>query len=131
MFQRTTRILASLGLTALLSLSGCNNSGNQSSNSSNSSSSTTSGAGTGGGASGSDAKKPRVAYVTNGVASFWVIAEAGAKAAGEKFNADVAVHMPAEGISEQKRIMEDLMTRGVDGIAISPIDPANQTPLIN
>lgn len=125
MFQCTTRILAGLGLTALVSLGGCNNSSNQSASPSNSSSNTTSGT------SGGSTKKPRVAYVTNGVASFWVIAEAGAKAAGQKFNADVAVHMPAEGISEQKRIIEDLMTRGVDGIAISPIDPANQTPLIN
>jgi ribose transport system substrate-binding protein len=79
---------------------------------------------------GSAEKRPRVAYITNGVASFWVIAEAGAKAAGEKFNADVTVEMP-DGISNQKRIVEDLLTRGVDGIAISPIDPANQTSLID
>jgi ribose transport system substrate-binding protein len=39
--------------------------------------------------------------------------------------------MPAEGIADQKRIIEDLLTRGVDGIAISPIDPANQSYLIN
>lgn len=75
--------------------------------------------------------KPKIAYVTNGIASFWVIAEAGAKAGGEKFNANVSVHMPAEGIADQKRIIEDLLTRGVDGIAISPIDPANQASLIN
>ena len=133
MFQRTTRILAGLSLTALVSLGGCSNN-NQTASSSTASSSTASSSNsssnTTSGASGSSAKKPRVAYVTNGVASFWVIAEAGAKAAGEKFNADVAVHMP-DGISEQKRMVEDMMTRGVDGIAISPIDPANQTPLIN
>jgi ribose transport system substrate-binding protein len=39
--------------------------------------------------------------------------------------------MPAEGISDQKRMIEDLLTRGIDGIALSPIDPANQTELIN
>ena len=75
--------------------------------------------------------KPRVAYVTNGIDSFWVIAEAGAKAGGKKYDADVEVHMPAQGVADQKRIMEDLLTRGVDGIAISPIDAENQTPLIN
>ncbi|MHC5003294.1 MAG: sugar-binding protein [Planctomycetota bacterium] len=76
-------------------------------------------------------QRPRVAYVTNGVASFWVIAQAGAEAGGHEFDADVSVHMPAEGISAQKRMVEDLVTRQVDGIAISPIDPANQTDLIN
>jgi ribose transport system substrate-binding protein len=79
----------------------------------------------------SDSRKPRVAYVTNGIDSFWVIAEAGAKAGGPKYNADVEVHMPAQGVGDQKRIVEDLMTRGVDGIAISPIDAENETALIN
>ena len=75
--------------------------------------------------------RPRVAYVTNGIDSFWVIAEAGAKAGGQKYDADVEVHMPAQGVADQKRIVEDLLTRGVDGIAISPIDAENQTALIN
>src|SRR5687767_3653223 len=75
--------------------------------------------------------RPRVAYVTNGIDSFWVIAEAGAKAGGQKYDAEVEVHMPAQGVADQKRIIEDLLTRGVDGIAISPIDAENQTPLIN
>jgi ribose transport system substrate-binding protein len=76
-------------------------------------------------------QKPKVAYVTNGIASFWVIAEAGVKAGGAKYGANVTTHMPAEGIADQKRMIEDLLTRGVDGIAISPIDPANQAALIN
>lgn len=76
-------------------------------------------------------QKPKVAYVTNGIASFWVIAEAGVKAGGEKYGAIANAYMPAEGIADQKRIIEDLLTRGVDGIAISPIDPANQSDLIN
>lgn len=78
-----------------------------------------------------EGQKPKVAYVTNGVANFWVIAEKGAMDAGQKFNADVTVQMPPQGISDQKRMVEDLLTRGIDGIAISPIDPANQTGLIN
>src|SRR5438552_13219157 len=76
-------------------------------------------------------QKPRVAYVTNGIASFWVIAEAGVKAGGEKYGAIANAYMPAEGIADQKRIIEDLLTRGVDGIDISPIDPANQADLID
>ena len=75
--------------------------------------------------------KPHVAYVTNGIDSFWVIAEAGAKAGGRQYDADVEVHMPAQGVGDQKRIIEDLMIRGVDGMAISPIDAENETALIN
>ena len=77
------------------------------------------------------AARPRVAYVTNGVDSFWVIAEAGAKAGGKMYDADVEVHMPSGGVEHQKRIVEDLLIRGIDGIAISPIDAENETTLIN
>lgn len=80
---------------------------------------------------GSTDDRPDVAYVTNGVASFWRIAESGVIAGGQEFDVDVSVLMPAEGISDQKRIIEDLLTKGIDGIAISPIDPENQTDLIN
>lgn len=74
--------------------------------------------------------RPGVAFVTTGVASFWQIAESGAVAGGEEFDADVTVLMP-NGITEQKRVVEDLLTKGIDGIAISPIDPDNQADLIN
>ena len=76
-------------------------------------------------------EKPRVAFVTNGVASFWTIAEKGALAGGEEFDAEVSVHMPVSGVSDQKRMLEDLVVRGVDGIAVSPIDPVNQTDFLD
>jgi ribose transport system substrate-binding protein len=72
-----------------------------------------------------------VAFITNGVASFWTIAKAGAEAAAQQMGVDLSVHMPAEGIADQKRIIEDLLIRGVDGIALSPIDSANQASFIN
>ena len=75
--------------------------------------------------------KKRVAFVTNGVASFWTIAAAGAKAAAEKFGVEAETLMPVEGLSDQKRMIEDVLTRGTDGIAVSPIDPVNQTDLLN
>ncbi len=75
--------------------------------------------------------RKKIAFVTNGVASFWTIAAAGVKAGGEKFNVDAETLMPSEGLSDQKRIIEDLLTRGIDGIALSSIDSANQTELIN
>lgn len=75
--------------------------------------------------------KPTVAYVTNGVASFWVIAKAGAEKAGKEFDVNVEVRMPPNGVDDQKRMVEELLTKGVDGIAISPIDPDNQQDFLN
>lgn len=75
--------------------------------------------------------RPKVAYVTNGVASFWVIAQSGVEQGGQDYDADTQVLMPAEGISDQKRMIEDLITKGIDGIAVSPIDPANQNDILN
>lgn len=75
--------------------------------------------------------KPRFAYVTNGVDPFWTIAEVGARKAGVDLGVEVLVEMPSDGIGHQKQILEDLLTRGVDGIAVSPIDHANQTPLLD
>lgn len=76
-------------------------------------------------------KRTKLGYVTNGVAEFWVIAGAGAEAAAASLDVDVHVLMPAEGIADQKRMLEDLLTRGIDGIAVSPIDPANQIELLD
>ena len=74
---------------------------------------------------------PRLAYVTNGVADFWTIAKAGADAAGVDQGAEVDVLMPTGGVTDQKRMLEDLVTRQVDGIAVSPIDPGNQVDVID
>jgi ribose transport system substrate-binding protein len=75
--------------------------------------------------------RKRIAFVSNGVAAFWTIAKAGVDAGAAKFGVDAETLMPVEGISDQKRMIEDLLTRGIDGIAVSPIDPANQTELLN
>jgi len=84
------------------------------------------------GPAGGDAKKkPNVAFVTNGIASFWVIADKGCQKASKDFDANVEVLMPADGIPDQKRMVQNLLTKGIDGIAISPIDPANQSDVLN
>ena len=49
-------------------------------------------------------EKPQVGFVTNGVASFWVIASKGVEAAEQAFDVDAEVHMPGEGVADQKRI---------------------------
>jgi ribose transport system substrate-binding protein len=75
--------------------------------------------------------KPTVAYVTNGIDPFWLIGKKGAEDAAAKFDVNVEVKMPQDGVSDQKRMVQELLARGVDGVAISPIDPANQGDLLN
>jgi ribose transport system substrate-binding protein len=109
------RVMTSAVCCALLALSGCNR--NE--------------AGDGTAAPGKAAKKPKIAYITNGVDPFWNTAAAGVRAAAKEFNVDADVHAPAKGIVDQKRIVESQLAAGVDGIAISPIDAKNQVDLIN
>ena len=75
--------------------------------------------------------KPHVAFVSNGVADFWTIAKAGAIAAGKELGCDVTVEFPGGGLGDQKRMLEDLVTRGIDGISVSPIDPTNQAEVLS
>ena len=74
--------------------------------------------------------KPKVAYVTNGINPFWDVAAAGAKAGSKEFNADVEILMPKD-LPDQQRMIEGLLAKGVDGIAISPIDAVNQVGFID
>jgi ribose transport system substrate-binding protein len=75
----------------------------------------------------------KIAFVTNCVADFWKIAEAGTqKADGELDNVTVEFKMPAQGTpEEQKAIVDGLLADGVKAIEISPKDPANQTTYLN
>jgi len=75
--------------------------------------------------------KNTIAYVTNGVDPFWDLCAAGVRIAEKEFNIKCEVHMPTKGLVDQKRIMETLLAKGIDGIAISPIDAENQTAFIN
>jgi ribose transport system substrate-binding protein len=73
-----------------------------------------------------------VAFVTNQIADFWKIAEAGCKDAEKDFGITVEVRMPPQATAvEQKRIVEDLLTSGIDAIAISPLDADNQIEWLN
>jgi len=68
---------------------------------------------------------PEYAFITNGVADFWTIGKAGAEKAAAELGVRATVIMPSS-ITDQTRKIEDLLTRGTAGIAISPINPANQ-----
>ncbi|GMW02555.1 MAG: sugar ABC transporter substrate-binding protein [Candidatus Hydrogenedentota bacterium] len=74
----------------------------------------------------------KVAFVTNNPSDFWKIAEAGTRKASEELGCEVEFRVPPNGTAqEQQSILEDLVTRGIDGIAISPKDPVNQTSMLN
>lgn len=76
--------------------------------------------------------KPTIAFVTNQIASFWNIAEVGANDAGEDFKVNVDVRFPNEATAtKQKQIVEDLLSSGINAIAISPIDAVNQRDMLN
>jgi ribose transport system substrate-binding protein len=82
---------------------------------------------------GNTPKQLKLAFVTNNSADFWTIARKGVeKADAELTDVSAEFRLTSDGTAaEQKRVIDDLMTKGVDGIAISPVDPENQTSLIN
>jgi ribose transport system substrate-binding protein len=107
--------LSCLALTvSLLLLAGCSKSKNE-------------GGATGGG------KSYKVAFVTNNASDYWTIARKGTeKAAAEMPNVSVEFKIDPDGTAaEQQRIVDDLLAKGIDGFAISPVDPANQTSMLN
>ena len=77
--------------------------------------------------------KHKLAFVTNNASEFWTIARKGTeKAVAEIPNIQVDFRIPADGTAaEQQRIIDDLLANGVEGIAISPVDPKNQTGMLN
>src|SRR5688572_28090077 len=81
----------------------------------------------------STAKELRLAFVTNNASDYWTIARKGVeKADAELTDVTVEFKLPGEGTAaEQKRIIDDLVSTGIAGIAMSPVDPDNQTQLIN
>jgi ribose transport system substrate-binding protein len=73
--------------------------------------------------------KPKVAFISNNEFEFWKFAERGCEKAGKAFDVDVEFLMPSGGGSaeQQRRFIEDLLSKNIDAIAISPYDAANQT----
>jgi len=85
------------------------------------------------GHSNDSAKKYKLAFLTNNASDFWTIARHGCEQA-EKELSDVSVEfrIPSDGsVEEQHRIVDDMMTRGISGLAISPNSPDNQTAFLN
>src|SRR5579863_9740866 len=70
----------------------------------------------------------KLAFVSNNAANLWSFARAGCnEAAKELGNVEVDFRITASGGSaEQTEILNDLVAKGTDGIAVSVNDPDNQ-----
>jgi ribose transport system substrate-binding protein len=110
-------LFAALGIAAIVS--GCS----KSSSGDNSSA----------GGSAPAAKKMKVAFVSNNAANFWSFARAGCEAAAKELgDVDVDFRITQDGSSAaQRQILDDLVAKGTDGIAVSVDDPDNQTEFLN
>ncbi len=127
----TTRFqpLAALALVAL-ALVGC---GDKSSSSTDTATTTGGTTGTATTAPKSGGKHVKLAFVTNNVSDYWAVARKGVeKAQGEDPDIEVDFRMPKPPeAADQKTIVDDELTKQVQGIAISPKDAANQTDMLN
>ena len=79
------------------------------------------------------ADKKTLAFVVNVPADFWQIARRGTeKAQKELPNYNIEFYIPGEmSAAAQKRILEDLLAKGVAGVSISPVNPDNSTDILN
>lgn len=79
------------------------------------------------------AKTIELAVVTNNASDYWTIVRKGTEVAEKELpNVHVQFVMPADGTAAtQKTELDELLAKGVQGIAISPVDPANQTQMLN
>jgi ribose transport system substrate-binding protein len=74
----------------------------------------------------------KIAFITNNVSAFWNIAKAGVAQYEKESGIKVDVKQPQNGkVEEQNRFLEDLVSQGYNGIAISVIAPEAQTAEIN
>ncbi len=74
-----------------------------------------------------------IVFVTGGSGPYWQIAANGARAAAKKLSAEVTIKMPSdsESLPEQMEILDGIDGGAVDGVALSPLDAAGQTELVD
>ena len=80
-----------------------------------------------------EGRQIHIAIVTDSADDFWKIARKGSEKADEELhNVQVEFRLNAKGTAaEQQRIVDDLIARGVSGVAITPVDPAGQAAMID
>ena len=78
-------------------------------------------------------EKKTLAFVVNGAADFWTIARRGVEKANKELpQYNMVMEIPSQSsAAEQRNIMDALLARGVAGISISAVDPANATEQLN
>jgi ribose transport system substrate-binding protein len=76
--------------------------------------------------------RPKVAFVSNNPESFWTICEAGCNQAAAEAGVECIFRKPQGGNpAQQKEIIDALVNQDVKAIAVSVIDPKNQTAYLN
>jgi ribose transport system substrate-binding protein len=85
------------------------------------------------GSTSAPAKKLKLAFVSNNAANFWSFARAGCDAAAKELGGvEVDFRITQDGSSAvQRQILDDLVAKGVDGVAVSVNDPDNSTGFLN
>jgi ribose transport system substrate-binding protein len=74
----------------------------------------------------------KLAFVTNNASEFWKIAEKGLEKARKEKGIQIDIKLPTAGkVEEQKKIIEDLVSQGYHGIAVSVIAPRDMTSDLN
>jgi ribose transport system substrate-binding protein len=74
----------------------------------------------------------KIAFVTNNASDFWTIAQKGVQKAEKELGIKVAIKLPVDGTAaQQQEIINDLVSLGYDGMAISPKDPDSMTDILN
>ena len=122
-----TRLIVGAPLLMVGVLSGCNSGTSTTTTATTDANGTTVASGAEGG------KALKLAFVTNNASDYWTVARKGVeKADAELPNVSVEVQLPGQGTAaEQTQLVNDLLAKGIDGMAISPVDPANQTDLLD
>jgi ribose transport system substrate-binding protein len=78
-------------------------------------------------------KKTSIAFVAGAATDFWTFAQAGCKKAEQELQSvNVEFRFTSGGTAvEQKRVIDDLLVKGISGIIITPLDPKNQAMMVN
>jgi ribose transport system substrate-binding protein len=80
----------------------------------------------------SDPSSVKLAFVTNNASEFWKIAAAGVHKYEKEAGVQVDIKMPPNGkTEEQNGYLENLVSQGYNGIAVSVIAPNDQVSQIN
>jgi ribose transport system substrate-binding protein len=77
-------------------------------------------------------KQIKLAFVTNNASEYWKLASNGIHKYEAEGKVQVDIKMPPNGkAEEQNQILENLVSQGYDGIAVSVIAPKDQTQVLN